>query len=326
MFNDRSGAQDVLSNVLQDLHLSEAHYFQCELAESCGIRIAARRQPTLHYVLMGSCWLQTGSRNRVSLRAGDAVFLPQGIDHCLLATRHAAIRLIEKLPSRCSEGGIHSVHTGGESLRARIACCRATFEGLAVHPLLELMPSVLLARSRANRDPMFVRLLTAIADEASAHRLGGATLITRLADVLVTRVMRAWVEARGKTPTSWLAAARDPQIGAALAAFHREPGKAWSVVSLAHAANLSRSRFSKRFTAVLGVSPARYAMHWRMQVASVWLRTNRGTIAQIAMRLGYESEASFSRTFKRCLGTSPSEFRYPTRQRSSGAARRAKQS
>jgi AraC-like DNA-binding protein/mannose-6-phosphate isomerase-like protein (cupin superfamily) len=324
MFNDRSGAQDVLSDVLRDLHLSEAHYFQCELAESWGVRITARRQPTLHYVLMGSCWVQTGSRNRIRLRAGDAVFLPQGIDHRLLATRHAEIRLIEKLPSRHSEDGIHSVYTDGENLRARIACCRATFEGLAVHPLLELMPRVVLARSRVNRDPMFVRLLEAMAEEATAHRLGAATLITRLADVLVTRVMCAWVEARGKIPTSWLAAIRDPQIGAALAAFYREPGKAWSVVSLARAANLSRSRFSKRFTAVLGVSPARNATHWRMHVASVWLRTDRGTIAQIAMRLGYESEASFSRTFKRCLGTSPSEFRYPTRQRSPGAARRAK--
>jgi AraC-like DNA-binding protein len=195
---------------------------------------------------------------------------------------------------------------------------------MAVHPLLELMPSVLLARATANRDPIFVRLLEAMAEEASARRLGGAILIARLADVLVTHLMRVWAESRGKTPNSWLAAMRDPQIGAALAAFHREPAKAWSVVSLARAANLSRSRFSKRFTAVLGVAPARYATRWQMHLASVWLRANRGTIAQIATRLGYESEASFSRTFKRCLGASPSDFRSLARRGQPGTARRAK--
>jgi AraC-like DNA-binding protein len=309
MFDHRSSGQDVLSNVLQGLHLSKAHYFQCELAESSGVRIAASHEPTLHYVLTGSCWLQAGSRNLIRLREGDVLFLPQGIDHRLLATPHAPIRLVDELFSRRSENGVQSLRAGGGSLRARIGCCRATFEGLPVHPLLELMPSALLGRSTANRDPMFVRLLEAMAEESSARRLGGAMLITRLADVLLATMIRAWAEARENTATPWLAAVRDSQIGAALAAFHRDPGKAWSVVSLARAANLSRSRFSKRFTTVLGVSPARYATRWQMHLASVWLRANRGTIAQIAMRLGYESEASFSRTFKRCLGASPSEFR-----------------
>jgi len=179
------------------------------------------------------------------------------------------------------------------------------------------MPEVLHVRGGGRHDPSLLSLLEAMASEIEDQRVGAATVMTRLADIVIARVVRAWAESRTQDDTGWLAAIRDPQIGRALAAFHGRPSKAWSVASLAAAANLSRSIFSERFAAVLGVPPAGYMARWRMRLAGTWLRDRRLTVSEVATRLGYESDASFSRAFKRLMGTSPSTFH---RQRAGGDA------
>ncbi len=118
-----------------------------------------------------------------------------------------------------------------------------------------------------------------------------------------------WIEREPESSTGWLAAMRDPQIGRVLAAIHREPEKSWSVDELASLAGLSRSIFHQRFMELLGVSPARYVAQRRMDVARRLLRENRLSVAQTAARLGYESESSFSRAFKRLTGHAPGFFR-----------------
>ena len=189
-----------------------------------------------------------------------------------------------------------------------------------MHPLLELMPEVLHVRGGGSDDPSLLPLLEAMASEIGNQRVGAATVMTRLADIVITRVVRGWADSRTEDTTGWLAAIRDPQIGRALAAFHRRPSQAWSVVSLAAAANLSRSIFSERFAAVLGTPPAAYVARWRMHLAGTWLRAKRLTVSEVATRLGYESEASFSRAFKRFMGASPSTFR---QRRTGGDTRRS---
>jgi transcriptional regulator GlxA family with amidase domain len=175
-----------------------------------------------------------------------------------------------------------------------LVCCTVSFEAPSVHPLLELMPPVLLARGGAFQDPSLRALLDIMAGEVTAKRVGTATVMTRLADAVIAYVVRLWVEARSGDTAGWLAAIRDPKIGRALAAIHRRPGHRWSVETLARIARTSRSIFSERFTSVVGVPPARYLTRWRMHLASVWLRTERATVAKVAAGVGYDSEASFS--------------------------------
>jgi AraC-like DNA-binding protein len=171
------------------------------------------------------------------------------------------------------------------------------------------MPTVLLVRGAAAPDKTLPALLEAMAEEVVAGRVGAATVLTRLADVVITRILRSWLESESKDAIGWLAAIRDPRIGRALAAIHRRPGEAWSVEALAKIANVSRSVFAERFTAVVGMPVAKYVARWRMHLASRWLRNDRIRVAEAAARLGYESEASFSRAFKRLLGFSPSVLR-----------------
>jgi AraC-like DNA-binding protein len=252
------------------------------------------------------------------LEPGDLVLLPRGDGHALVDRPRRPTKRLHEVDRVRVGANTYRLREGGGGERALLACCEVRFEEPSLHPLLDLMPEVLLVRGGAKQDPSLSPLLESMAAEVTAQRLGAATVMARLADIVIARVVRAWVEARAEDDPGWLAAIRDPQLGMALAALHRRPAEAWSVESLAAVAGLSRSRFSERFKDVVGVPPARYLARWRMHLAHAWLRQGRWTVSQVATRLGYDSEASFSRAFKRLVGVPPGTLR-----RSDPARRRA---
>ena len=132
---------------------------------------------------------------------------------------------LDKLPRQEIGDRTYAIEEGGGGHRTILACCSVSLEEPAIHPLLELMPPVLLVRNGATEDPALSVLLDVMAREVKSRRLGAATVMTRLADVVIARVVRAWAETRGTDATGWLAAIRDPGIGRALAA---GPPAAWS--------------------------------------------------------------------------------------------------
>lgn len=134
-------------------------------------------------------------------------------------------------------------------------------------------------------------------------------MLARLADVLAASIIRSWVENGGDSTTGWTAAIRDRDIGRVLVAIHRQPDRNWTVEALAREMGASRSAFAERFTAIVGETPARYVARLRMHQARQWLIEDRMRVSVVAARLGYESEASFSRAFKRIVGTAPSHLR-----------------
>ena len=310
-----SPAPDALSEVLQDLRLSGASYGRCELASPWGIDFPPQPEARFHFVAEGSCWLRSPDQEWIALAAGDVVLLPRGTGHALADSVRRRTRPIDDFPMQEIGERTYLVAAGGNGARTTLACCSVAFEEPAVHPLLELMPPMLLVRGGATDDPALPALLKTMAEEMLARRVGAAGVMTRLADVVIMRVVRAWVESRGAETSGWLAAIRDPKIGRALAAMHRRPGEAWSLEALAGVARISRSRFAERFSAVLGMPPAQYLARWRMHLAARWLRNERLTVAEVATRLAYESEASFSRAFKRSIGVPPSALRKENRAR-----------
>lgn len=134
-------------------------------------------------------------------------------------------------------------------------------------------------------------------------------MLTRLTDILVVQAIRAWLQSNEALETGWLAALRDPKIGRALQAFHRAPQEGWTIARLAERAGMSRSAFAARFKQLTGEGVMQYALHWRMQLAQMDLKEGKRTLAEIAIGLGYESEAAFARAFKRIVGTSPGAYR-----------------
>lgn len=301
--------RDALSEVLADLRLSDGSYGRCELTNPWGIEFPAQVQARFHFVVSGQVWLRAPQQGWVELHAGDVVLVPQGAQHALAHKTSAKLRPLASMPLKEIGDRTYHMKAGGAGAQTVLMCCSVGFDQPAVEPLLRLMPAMLLVRAGADSDPVLPVLLAAMGDEVTAQRLGAATVMTRLADVVITRVIRAWAESRSADTKGWLAAIRDPYIGEALAAIHREPGSPWTVESLAAVARSSRSVFAQRFAEITGVTPARYLTQLRMNVARSWLHDDQLTVAEAAARLGYDSEAAFSRAFKRWTGMPPSAAR-----------------
>jgi AraC-like DNA-binding protein len=301
-------SHDALSQILQDLRPKGVSYGHCRLTRPWGVHMPAERMARLHVVIAGESWLWGDEIEPIHLEPGDAAFLPRGVMHAMADKPSGHTWPLSDFPSEQIGERTFQMTAGGGGIETLMACCAVRFDEPALHPLLELMPNVIVVRRATVEDDTLPALLDAMADEVMTERMGAATVLSRLADVVIVRLIRAWGESR-REPTGWLAALRDKNIGRALIAIHKEPGRAWPLEELADTAGLSRSMFCDRFMDLVGIPPARYLKRWRMHLASRWLEEGRMSIAQIATRLDYGSEVAFGRAFKRIIGTSPGEFR-----------------
>jgi AraC-like DNA-binding protein len=229
------------------------------------------------------------------------------------------VPLTSLAPERISEG-VYRLRAGGGgrgdggeesggSGESLLVCCTIGFDAPAARRLLAEMPALVVVRREAEAGPGLGGLVDLMADEARRERMGMATLLPRLADVVATWAVRVWAEAQDESTRGWLGALAEPAIGAALAAFHREPGRRWTLAALAREAGLSRSVFAQRFRDRLGQAPGGYVLDWRMALAAERLAQPGATVPTVAAGLGYGSEAAFGRAFKRVRGLSPGAAR-----------------
>jgi AraC-like DNA-binding protein len=145
--------------------------------------------------------------------------------------------------------------------------------------------------------------------EADSGRPGQSILLSKMAEALFVQTLRHYMEQLPAEQTGWLAGARDPVVGGALAVLHEKPFHPWSVAELAAEVGASRSVIAERFARFLGEPPLTYLARWRLQLAARLLQTSRQTIVQIASDVGYESQAAFNRAFKREFGIPPAQYR-----------------
>jgi AraC-like DNA-binding protein len=148
-----------------------------------------------------------------------------------------------------------------------------------------------------------------VTEESRLGRAGADTVLTRLAELMFIEVMRRYLDELPAGQTSWLAGLRDEVVGRVLALIHARPGQDWTLVDLARAADTSRTSLAKRFTEIVGQPPMQYLAQWRMQVAANRLVQSGAKIAAVGSEVGYESEAAFSRAFKKATGLAPGAWR-----------------
>jgi AraC-like DNA-binding protein len=247
------------------------------------------------------------------LRPGEFALLPRGEGHAIVHAAGAATTNWFDLPVEHVTSRYELLHHGGGGDATTLICGAVRVDHPAARDLVELLPSLIhLGAWSAPNAEWIHSTLRLMAAEASAPRPGGETVVTRLADILVIQAIRAWLIEHPEARRGWLGALEDERIGPALRLIHREPTRDWTVASLAASVSMSRSAFSARFTELVGESAMQYVTRWRMHLASTWLRDGDLTAAECGAKLGYASEAAFSRAFKRVLGVAPGAWRRGT--------------
>jgi AraC-like DNA-binding protein len=199
---------------------------------------------------------------------------------------------------------------GGGGAATTLICAAVRFDHPTAHQLVELLPRMICVEASSSPHTDWTQsTLRLMAVEAKALKPGGETVITRLADILVIQAIRSWIDQDPAPQTGWLGALRDKQIGRSISLIHRDPARAWTVASLAAEVAMSRSAFAARFTELVGEPAMHYVARWRMHLAATWLKEEDAGLGYLASRLGYQSEAAFSRAFKRFIGVSPGAVR-----------------
>jgi AraC-like DNA-binding protein len=198
---------------------------------------------------------------------------------------------------------------GGGAERTRIVCCFLGCDERPFNPLLAALPRVMHLSAEDDASAGWLAPLFNIAvRESGSARAGSENILARLSELIFVEALRRYLEALPPTQTGWLAGLRDPVVGRALAALHESPTEVWTVERLARQAGVSRSIFAERFTQMVGQPPMQYLALWRMQLASKLLAEG-GHVAAVAAAVGYESEAAFSRAFKKLVGQAPAAWR-----------------
>jgi len=196
----------------------------------------------------------------------------------------------------------------GPGAASELLCCRFDLDGGPSQALLRALPPMIHVRGGATSNSQAAAAVQLLMGEIRSLRPGSSVVVSRLIDVLFVQALRAWASTHNRD-LSWLAGVGDPRIGRVLAALHAQPARRWTATDCAALAGLSRSAFAERFTRIVGQTPLAYLQRWRLSLAADLLRSGMPTASEVARRVGYASDAAFSRVFSAHFGATPAAFR-----------------
>lgn len=307
----RGDSSDVLTTVMNAVRLVSRVFCRSELRAPWGMSLPASEYAHFHVVERGGAWLRLEGHEPVALAGGDLVVVPHGTGHTLTDSPRTRARPLPDLAGpHPRAGGCAVMRGGGSGAETQLVCGSFRFDRREAHSLLALLPPVIHMRPEGGRAEEWLQAtLRFLAWETREGRPGTEAIVSRLTDVIFVQVLRAWSESLPEGSGGWLGALRDPQVGAALARVHRSPERPWTNASLASSVGMSRSRFAARFTALVGEPPLAYLTRWRLGTAAGMLEDRGLSLGEVAARVGYESEAAFSKAFRRRFGVPPGAYR-----------------
>lgn len=312
---------DAFSDVLRVIRLAGGVFLEAEFTAPWCINgkisadickpffVTPRHIIASHFVAQGHMQLRVDGGELVDVHAGELVLLSHNDVHRFGSDLNAAPIPAHTIVQPPQVGSISRIKHGGGGEVTQMLCGFLGSE-TAFSPLLSSLPQVLKLDVRATASGAWIESSFRFAvSEIAAGRMGSATVIAKLSELLFVEAVSQYVVSLPAERRGWLAGLRDPQIGRALALLHGRPAEDWTAEALAIEVGMSRSVFAERFTSLVGQPPMHYLTLWRMHLAAQFLREGHGSVAQVAVAVGYESEAAFSRAFKRQFGTSPGGWR-----------------
>ncbi|MFC3944642.1 AraC family transcriptional regulator [Pseudomonas gingeri NCPPB 3146 = LMG 5327] len=270
------------------------------------IEFPASSQIKFWGIQRGGCWLLKGpAEAAVRVEEGDVFLLCAPHSHVLASDVTALpVSLDEVLAGRTGGMARH-----GEGDEFFMIGGKVELDADHGRLLLDTLPPLIHVSGSSTEAPTLKWLLKELLRERENDLPGSETASTQMAHLMFIHILRAYFATHETVSASWLRAVSDQRLAPALRLMHGEPGRAWGLAELAKASAMSRAGFAAYFRTVAGVAPIAYLTQWRMLLAMQMLRDTRQSLGELADRLGYASESSFSNAFKRVVGQAPRVFR-----------------
>ena len=311
---------DILSEVLRVVKLEGVLFFHGEFSEPWCVTtrpkaLAQYLSPgagqviVYHFLTEGRAHAELPDGRRVELSAGDIVVFPHGHEHDLGHGSAKPVDSLQTFGANLSEG-LKLARFGGGGEITKFVCGFMACERHFGNVLLSGLPPILKVRVvKEESDQWLERSIRYSVDEPHGSLAGGKLIQAKLAELLFVETIRRYINELPEGEVGWLAGTRDAIVGRALALLHQDPAHNWTISDLARQVGLSRSRLAERFRHYLGESPMAYLARWRLRLGAEILQNTNDSVAEIAMSVGYGSEAAFNRAFKRHFDSPPAHFR-----------------
>lgn len=316
--------RDILSDILRSIRFAGAINLHPELSApwllqslphsdfAAALQAQTKHLLPFHIIAKGNCWVQAIDGTCKFLSEGDIIIFPHGDSH-LLGDRldQEPVSISQLLPPPpWIEPLILKLKYGGGGEVTQVVCGFLQCEELLLNPFLKTLPALMHIQTfTAPTPPLLEAGVRYIIKETDCFQAGSMCSLTRLVELMFIEILRDYIQNLPAQQISLLSALRDPIVSQVLEQIHANPAYPWTVSALAAQINISRSSLAARFTQMLGQSPMKYLTYWRLQLASQQLHSGENSIASIAIQVGYESEAAFSRAFKRHVGIPPGVWR-----------------
>jgi AraC-like DNA-binding protein len=266
-----------------------------------------------HLLIEGRCLANLEGEKPIPITSGDIVIFPHGDAHIL---GHGSTKTVDLEPrlSEILSQGLKLARDGGGGEMTRLVCGYMSCDPQLSRALLGGLPPLLRVPIRDDAGGRWLEnTIRFSVDQAGSAGVGTEAVLSKLSEVLFVETIRRYIAQLPAEETGWLAGARDPEVGRALALLHRDPAKPWTIALLAREIGISRTVLAERFRHYLNEPPMSYLTRWRLLLAARMLKTNNRGVADIAADVGYESEAAFNRAFKRQFNVPPARFRRAAR-------------
>jgi AraC-like DNA-binding protein len=314
---------DAFSEILSGVKLSGAVFFTAEFSAPWGFSAPASKVLAekvapgaahlvlYHLLIDGDGFVEMEDGQSVVLTPGDVVIFPHGDPHHMSSGKGTRppfpnYGINPKIKAR----DLSPLRAGGGGAVSRFVCGYMTCDPHLSRPILNGLPPVFKVNVRTDSSGHWLETsIMHLVDEAVSGRVGSEAMLAKLSEALFVDTLRRYVDGLPEQHSGWLAGARDPVVGRSLALLHGRVAHPWTIADLADEVGISRSALVERFSRYLSEPPMTYLTRWRLQLAAESLKKTSRGVADIAADIGYESEAAFSRAFKREFGQPPGQYR-----------------